>query len=253
MAHQDLSRTEDQTVAGMFQGHLGESELADVLQFLALSKKTGELLIDIAGELPARIYFKHGDLVHATCGTREGLDVLWALSSHHQGEFIFQPNVLSPLTSIDTPLQHILLEIAHHHDESANRNGVSAGADTGREPMKSLKELLNELIHVDGINTAVLVGRDGFVIEGLVSSGRLDAEAIGAVISTGIGSSEVMGRELQVGQLEQTMVEYDGGIVVVNLVGDNAILAVVADLKTPLGNVRYQVKKRLPQIIEALA
>jgi len=115
-----------------------------------------------------------------------------------------------------------------------------------------LKELLGELVAIDGIDTAVLVGRDGFVLEGVVSHGDTDVEAVGAVISTGIGSSEVMGMELNVGDLKQNMVEYTNGVIVFNLVGDGAILAVVADLKAPLGNIRYQVKKRLAGIEGAL-
>lgn len=118
--------------------------------------------------------------------------------------------------------------------------------------MKTLRDYLAELVDIEGINTAVLVGRDGFVLEGVVGGGDLDVEAVGAVISTGIGSSEVMGTELAVGEFRQNMVEYSGGVIVVNLVGDNAILAVVADLKAPLGNIRYQVKKRLPAIERAV-
>jgi len=118
--------------------------------------------------------------------------------------------------------------------------------------MTTLKDLLEDLVRIEGINTAVLVGRDGFLIDGVQKSGRLDVEDIGAVISTGIGSSEVMGNELAVGSLNTTMVEFEQGFVLINLVGDNAILAVVADLKSPLGNVRYQVKKRMPDIRSSL-
>lgn len=113
--------------------------------------------------------------------------------------------------------------------------------------MASLKELLGDLVSVDGVNTAVVVGRDGFVIEGY-SNGNLDIEAVGAVISTGIGSSEVMGRELQVGALGQGMIEYDGGVLVMSFLGRDAVLAIVADLQANLGNVRYQLKKRLPEL-----
>jgi uncharacterized protein len=118
--------------------------------------------------------------------------------------------------------------------------------------MPRLKDLLKEIVGVEGILTAVVVGRDGFVIDGVSSSGKVQVEAVGAVISTGIGSSEVMGRELNVGELNQSIVEYAEGIVLVNLVGKDAILAIVADLKTNLGNVRYQVKKKVPDIAKVL-
>ncbi len=113
--------------------------------------------------------------------------------------------------------------------------------------MATLKEQLSNLTAVDGISTAVVVGRDGFVIEG-VSNGSLDVEAVGAVISTGIGSSEVMGRELQVGALGQGMIEYDNGVLVMSYLGRDAVLAVVADLQANLGNVRYQIKKQIPDL-----
>ena len=111
--------------------------------------------------------------------------------------------------------------------------------------MASLKEQLQDLIQVEGINTAVIVGRDGFVIEGITSGGALDIEAVGAVVSTGIGASEVMGRELGVGSMSVGMLEFKDGVIEMSFVGSDAILAVVADGSANLGNVRYQVKKRL--------
>jgi uncharacterized protein len=118
--------------------------------------------------------------------------------------------------------------------------------------MSRLNELLGELTRAEGINTAVITSRDGFVIEGVTSGGALDTDAVGAVISTGIGSSEVMGRELGVGDMSQSMIEYGEGIIMISFLGADAILAVVADLTANLGNVRYQVKKQLPGIEEAL-
>ena len=35
--------------------------------------------------------------------------------------------------------------------------------------MSQLTDLLSELVNVEGINSAVVVGRDGFVIEGVAS------------------------------------------------------------------------------------
>ncbi len=112
--------------------------------------------------------------------------------------------------------------------------------------MASLKDQLQDLVQVEGINTAVIVGRDGFVIEGITKGGALDIEAVGAVVSTGIGASEVMGRELGVGAMSVGMLEFNDGVIEMSFVGNDAILAVVADGSANLGNVRYQVKKRLP-------
>lgn len=118
--------------------------------------------------------------------------------------------------------------------------------------MANLKDQLSDLARVEGITCAVVVSRDGFVIEGVTSSGTLDTDAIGAVVSAGIGANEVMGNELKVGEMTQSMVEYKNGIIVTSFLGESAMLAIVADLKANLGNVRYQVKKRVPEIERAL-
>lgn len=118
--------------------------------------------------------------------------------------------------------------------------------------MADLQSLLSELVHVEGITTAVVVGRDGFVINGVSNGAGLDIEAVGAVISTGIGSAEAMGRNLNVGAMSQGMVEYKNGIIVMSFLGSDAILAVVADLNANLGNVRFQVKKKSPEIQAAI-
>jgi uncharacterized protein len=118
--------------------------------------------------------------------------------------------------------------------------------------MANIKTLLGELMKVEGINSAVVVGRDGFVIDGLTTGNTIDNDALGAMITTGIGSAEVMGSELKVGELTQGMIEYRNGIIVMTHLGAQAVLAVVADLKANLGNVRYQVKKRQPDLEKAL-
>jgi len=56
-----------------------------------------------------------------------------------------------------------------------------------------------------------------------------------------------MGRELNVGIMNQGMMEYSGGLIMMSLVGGDAILAVVADTQANLGYVRLQIKKRLPE------
>jgi uncharacterized protein len=118
--------------------------------------------------------------------------------------------------------------------------------------MGTVKQVLEGLLAIPGVGTAVVVSRDGFVIEGNSSSGSLDMEAVGAVVSAGVGASEVIGSELGVGGLAHSIVEYDKGIIVASPVGSAATLAVVADLKANLGNVRYQVRKNAPAIGQVL-
>ena len=118
--------------------------------------------------------------------------------------------------------------------------------------MAGLKTQLSDFVRVEGIKSAVIVGRDGFVIEGVTNDGNLDIEAIGAILSTGLGTSEVMGKELNVGKLTQSMVEYESGVLVMGTLGIDALLCVVCDQGSNLGNVRLQVKKRSPNLLAEL-
>jgi predicted regulator of Ras-like GTPase activity (Roadblock/LC7/MglB family) len=114
-----------------------------------------------------------------------------------------------------------------------------------------LKEVLNELARTQGVNAAVVVGRDGFVIDCAHAGEEIDTGAIGAVISAGLGSAEVMGGQLQVGGMTHGMFEYDGGVIIMSLAGE-AILAVIADAEANLGMVRHQFRKRCPQVARAM-
>lgn len=53
-----------------------------------------------------------------------------------------------------------------------------------------LKQILSEFLQLDGVTAAVVAGRDGFVIESAVS-GDVDIEALGAMASTGLGTSKL--------------------------------------------------------------
>jgi predicted regulator of Ras-like GTPase activity (Roadblock/LC7/MglB family) len=118
--------------------------------------------------------------------------------------------------------------------------------------MSELKNLLTDFVRVEGVNAAVVISRDGFVIEGETNGTALDNDAVGAVVSVGIGSSAVMANELQVGEIAQTMFECAKGVVVVTFLGANALLALVSDATANVGNLRYQLKKRVPAIEAAL-
>jgi len=119
-----------------------------------------------------------------------------------------------------------------------------------REPPK-LRDLLHDLLRTEGVSMAVLVGRDGLVIDGASARSGIDIDVIGAVISTGIGSAEVMGNELKTGSMTQGMLEYENGAIIMGPAGD-AILVAVADAQANLGMVRYQLKKRSPEIAKLL-
>ncbi|MBN2091311.1 roadblock/LC7 domain-containing protein [candidate division KSB1 bacterium] len=106
---------------------------------------------------------------------------------------------------------------------------------------KDPKKILNNLVELPGVTAVTVIGRDGFIIESS-SSDDVDLDALGAVVSTGFGAAEVMGTEIQLGYLTQTIMEYDLGKILTASCGDN-ILAVVTKPNAVIGSIRHQIKK----------
>ncbi len=114
-----------------------------------------------------------------------------------------------------------------------------------------LKRILGDLVKVEGVSAAAVVGRDGFVIEH-VANIQMDVDALGAMASTSVGTSEAMGIELNKGTFEQVLIEMEKGPVMLSLVSASEILAVVAEPGSNVGRIRYEVKKNKDRIAAAL-
>ena len=118
--------------------------------------------------------------------------------------------------------------------------------------MTEIQKILAEFTNIEGVHTACLVGRDGFLLDSLARSG-IDAEMIGAIASSGFGSAESMGTQLGQGNLSMTMFEFENGPVMFAPVGDDAFLVIVADQETNLGWIRISIKKNSAKIRKAAA
>jgi predicted regulator of Ras-like GTPase activity (Roadblock/LC7/MglB family) len=114
-----------------------------------------------------------------------------------------------------------------------------------------LKQILSDFLRLDGVTAAVVVGRDGFVIES-AESGDIDTEALGAMASTGMGTSEAMGSELGKGEMIQMLVELDDGPILLSPLSEDELIAIVAETKVNIGRIRYELKKNRGRIIAAL-
>jgi uncharacterized protein len=115
--------------------------------------------------------------------------------------------------------------------------------------MSNDKTILRDLNKVEGIHEALIVGRDGFVIQ---HEGDMDADSAGAVMSTVIGSVEAMGRDLSVGGVFEIMAEYKNGVVIVAPIGRDALLGIAANEGANLGMIRHSVKKSMRELETAL-
>lgn len=118
-------------------------------------------------------------------------------------------------------------------------------------PSVDLKVLLDGVAELPGVSLTALIDREGALME--AAGGLLPEAALaGALASSLVDSTGGVGRALEQGRLQSVILEYDAGVVLLNAVGDGAMLAVVLDDPAVLGKVRYHVKKALPDLVRAV-
>ena len=251
----------------MFKGTVAGVGLGDVIQLKAMSGVSGALRVK-EGEQQGIIYFEKGKIIHAIFDEVEGEEAFYKVMEFSGGVLDSLKVTNLPGQTIDIPVEALLIEGMRRLDEknaTANDNSSDDGEennapeeDTGEEKatkeddMAELKDVLTEFTNIPGVNTACLVGRDGFLLDSIAISG-IDTEMIGAIASSGFGASESMGNQLGKGQLSMSMIEYDEGPVMLSPVGVDAFLVVVAEKDANLGMIRLKIKKHTSDIVASAA
>ena len=123
-------------------------------------------------------------------------------------------------------------------------------APVASEPAVDLKALLEGVAGLPGVSLTALIDREGALME---AAGLLpEAQLAGALASCLVESTTGIGQALAQGRLQSVILEYETGVVLLNAVGDGAMLAVVLGDPAVLGKVRYHVKKALPDLVRGV-
>src|SRR5260370_10408029 len=118
--------------------------------------------------------------------------------------------------------------------------------------MVDLKQTLSRFLTIPGVRLAVLVGRDGLLIEGLTRDGKEDMEAVGAYMTTGLNTAEALGQEISRGNVVGALMEYEHGLVSIDPLGGLSLLVTLFDNASIIARVRHRVKPSRNEILEAL-
>ena len=252
----------------MFKGTVAGVGLGDVIQIKAMSGVSGALRVK-EGESQGIMYFDGGQIVHAICDDIEGEEAFYRIMEFNGGTLDTINVTNFPGQTITAPVEALLMEGVRRIDEKAiasegakdedvDKGDPESKSETGENnvimevDMAELKEVLTEFTNIPGVNTACLVGRDGFLLDSIAISG-IDTEMIGAIASSGFGASESMGNQLDKGHLIMSMIEYDEGPVMLSPVGGDAFLVIVAEKDANLGMIRLKIKKHTNAIVESAA
>lgn len=108
--------------------------------------------------------------------------------------------------------------------------------------MPTIRDLVGAIRQRDGVEAAVVLGRDGLLIDSQVVSG-LDADDIAAHIPAIIGPADELGAALGRGPLTTAVLEHQGGLAIVASMSSEALLLVLVRQDANVGQLLFELRR----------
>jgi len=118
---------------------------------------------------------------------------------------------------------------------------------TQRMDMATIRDLVNTLRRRDGVDAAVVLGRDGLLIDGTASD-ALDAEGLAAHVPPMALAAVEMGFAAQRGDFGLMVLEYSRGSVIVTSLSSDAFLLVLLQPEANLATLLYELRRHRAQL-----
>ncbi len=105
--------------------------MPDVIQFVGMTRKTGELRI-YTGQPDnwSSLFFQDESLLHAKCDKCEGIEAFLRIISRNNGSFHFFSDHIPEKNTINKPVHYLMLQVQNQLDELRNLNNILPPADT---------------------------------------------------------------------------------------------------------------------------
>lgn len=113
--------------------------------------------------------------------------------------------------------------------------------------MASIRDLVGAIRQRDGVEAAVILGRDGLLIDSQTVAG-VDAEDIAARIPAIIGPADELGGTAGRGTLLTAVLEYQHGIAIASVLSADAILLVLVKPQANIGQLLFELRRNREQI-----
>lgn len=118
---------------------------------------------------------------------------------------------------------------------------------TQRSAMPTIRDLVSALRRRDGVDAAIVLGRDGLLIDG-ATSGPLDPDSLAAHVPPAVLAAVDIGSAAQRGTLGMMVLEFSGGSVVVASLSSDAYLLVLLQPNANLASLLYELRRHRAQI-----
>jgi hypothetical protein len=156
-----------------FQGSLKELPLADIVQLVAVSGKTGMFSLTRGAEKGA-VYIQNGQITHAKVNDVEGEDAIYALALWNEGQFQFSAGIEGDSRTITRSNTNLLMEAARRSDEWKILSKKIPTTDA--VPQLVCREGLSEPVTLTPMEWLVVTNTDGSrSIEEIARAARVSA------------------------------------------------------------------------------
>lgn len=113
--------------------------------------------------------------------------------------------------------------------------------------MTTIRDLVGALRQRDGVEAAVVLGRDGLLIDSQADA-TVDAETVAALVPSIVGAADDFGRQGARGSLTTAVLEYARGVAVISVLSADAILLVLARPGANLGALLFELRRHREHI-----
>ena len=113
--------------------------------------------------------------------------------------------------------------------------------------MPTIRDLVGALRRRDGVDAAVVLGRDGLVIDGHAAA-TLDVEHVAAHVPAVAAAAEALGGAAGRGPLTSLVLEHEGGVSLLTALTPHVLLLVVAHAEADVAPLLYELRRSRSQL-----
>ncbi|MEB2836968.1 MAG: roadblock/LC7 domain-containing protein [Desulfurococcales archaeon] len=114
-----------------------------------------------------------------------------------------------------------------------------------------VRRILGEIAKIEGVQGALLVSKDGFIIDAVIPSAEINKDAVAAMVTSMFDAATNFSREFGLGDLSLMTIEYKNSMALGAPIGD-AYLVVLAESGATIGRIRYEIQKQKDRLKAAL-
>jgi uncharacterized protein len=113
--------------------------------------------------------------------------------------------------------------------------------------MPSIRELVTTLAAREEVEAAVVLGRDGLVIDSSAAPG-IDTEGLAALVPSVLAAADEFGVQRGTGELRTTILEYTDRLAVISALSSEAALLVLAHPTANIGALMFELRRNREHI-----